>query len=214
MRDARSETGPPARSRVRATYLSDVRKLNAFASLSLFLPLLSSSSTFALALIFTPPLRLLQTPSEFRRSTELDAASAAPRSLSLFRCRGVRPPARPAARPPAAPPPRRRRAAHGPRDASLIAPAPRRAGGAHARPSPPTAHLSLPSTHKPPRAGMSPLPFLPAPPLPPARSTGAAPFEVVQFIKTHVLAGASAPCALADSRRNHGTQCGRRLLWR
>ncbi len=38
----RGETGPPAQSRARATYSSDVSKLNAFASLSLFLPLLSS----------------------------------------------------------------------------------------------------------------------------------------------------------------------------
>ena len=53
-------TGPPAQTRARATYESSVSKLNAFASLSLFLPLLSSSSTTSLASIFAPPLRLLQ----------------------------------------------------------------------------------------------------------------------------------------------------------
>jgi hypothetical protein len=53
--------GPPAQSEARATYDSDVSKLNAFASFSLFLPLLSSSSTTALASIFAPPLTLLQT---------------------------------------------------------------------------------------------------------------------------------------------------------
>ena len=47
--------GPPAQSRARATYKSDVSKLNAFASSSLFFPLSSSSSTTALASIFAPP---------------------------------------------------------------------------------------------------------------------------------------------------------------
>jgi hypothetical protein len=42
VRDARGETGPPGQSKARATYFSSVSKLNAFASLSLFLPLLSS----------------------------------------------------------------------------------------------------------------------------------------------------------------------------
>jgi hypothetical protein len=49
------ETGPPEQSRTRVTYSSDVSKLNAFASSSLFLPLLSSSSTTALASIFAQP---------------------------------------------------------------------------------------------------------------------------------------------------------------
>jgi hypothetical protein len=50
--------GPPAQSRARATYMSDVSKLNAFASFSLFLPLLSSLSTTASAFfIFAPPQR-------------------------------------------------------------------------------------------------------------------------------------------------------------
>ncbi len=60
VRDARGETGPPAQSRARATYVSDVSELNAIASLSLFLPLCSSSSTTAssaLASIFAPPQR-------------------------------------------------------------------------------------------------------------------------------------------------------------
>jgi hypothetical protein len=61
VRYARGETGPPAQSRARATYSSSVSKLNAFASLSLFLPLLSSSSTTALAFIIASPLTLLQT---------------------------------------------------------------------------------------------------------------------------------------------------------
>jgi hypothetical protein len=42
VRDARGETWPPSQSRARATYLSDVSKLNPFARLSLFLLLLSS----------------------------------------------------------------------------------------------------------------------------------------------------------------------------
>jgi hypothetical protein len=61
------DTGPPAQIRARATYSSDVSKLSAFASLSLlvlmsrcvniniFLRLLSSRSTTALASIFAPP---------------------------------------------------------------------------------------------------------------------------------------------------------------
>jgi hypothetical protein len=57
---------PPAQSEARATYDSDVSKLNAFASLSLFLPLLSSLSTTLLASIFTPPLRLLQTSASWQ----------------------------------------------------------------------------------------------------------------------------------------------------
>ncbi len=50
--------------RARATYLSRVSKLKAFASLSLFLPLSSSFSTTALAFIFAPPsnARLLKSP--------------------------------------------------------------------------------------------------------------------------------------------------------
>jgi hypothetical protein len=52
VRDARGETGPPSQSRARAAYWSVVSKLNAFASLSLFLPVFSSSSTTALASIF------------------------------------------------------------------------------------------------------------------------------------------------------------------
>ncbi len=50
--------GPPAQSKARATYVSSVSKLNAFASL---FSRLSSSITTALASIIAPPLRLLQT---------------------------------------------------------------------------------------------------------------------------------------------------------
>jgi hypothetical protein len=84
--DARGETGPPAQSRARATYESDVSKRNAFASLSLFLPRLSSSSTTA-----APPLTLLSNVRLLKtsRSTELDAASAVSRALSLFPSRAL-----------------------------------------------------------------------------------------------------------------------------
>jgi hypothetical protein len=57
VREARGETGPPAKSWARATYLSDVSKLNAFTSLPLFFPLLSSFTTTALAPIFPLPQR-------------------------------------------------------------------------------------------------------------------------------------------------------------
>ena len=47
--------------RAQLTYNSVVSNINAFSSLSLFLPLLSSSSTTASASIFASPLTLLQT---------------------------------------------------------------------------------------------------------------------------------------------------------
>jgi hypothetical protein len=57
-------TGPRAQSRKRATYSIVVSKLNAFASLSLFLPLLSSSSTIASASIFpVAPIPALVPPN-------------------------------------------------------------------------------------------------------------------------------------------------------
>ena len=59
------EAGPPAQSRARATYKSDVSKLNAFASLSLFLPPLSSRSTIASAFIFAPFDAASRPPPEY-----------------------------------------------------------------------------------------------------------------------------------------------------
>ncbi len=76
-----------AQNRVRATNLSVVSKLNAYAILSRFLPLLSSSIKTALASIFVPPLRLLASnvrPLKTPRSTELDASSAFSRAASLL----------------------------------------------------------------------------------------------------------------------------------
>ncbi len=49
------EKGPPAQSRARATYSSDVTKLNAFASFLRFFPISSSRSTTALSSIFASP---------------------------------------------------------------------------------------------------------------------------------------------------------------
>jgi hypothetical protein len=62
VRDASGETRPPSESRARATYQSSVSKLNAFTSLSLFIPLLSSFSTTASASIFAPPQRFFKRP--------------------------------------------------------------------------------------------------------------------------------------------------------
>jgi hypothetical protein len=77
----------PAQSRARATYSSDVSTLNAFASLSLFLPLLSSPSTIAWASIFASNAASKRPPPEnssLNRARRCQRSSARLVPLPLF----------------------------------------------------------------------------------------------------------------------------------
>jgi hypothetical protein len=95
---------PPMQSRARATYSRVVSRLNPFASLSLFIPLLSSLRTSVSAFIFATLLerKLLSTATLLRRITR---SSLFPSSCVYVVRLRLRASARPAASPPVPPVP-------------------------------------------------------------------------------------------------------------